>query len=110
MNWLTLGLILSKMTAGANPHLKPVNIAAKVEAPMDEKARAATLGLLEQLEREHPGESQERLFKRYRKRLTADPALREAAMRGVFALLCDGLLDDLLREGKEVSPELKKPH
>lgn len=92
------------------PRLKPVNIAAKGEAPMDEKARAATLGMLEQLKREHPGESQEQLFKRYKKRLVADPALREDAMRGAFDLLCDQQLDDLVREGKEVPPWLKKPH
>ena len=34
---------------------------------MDEKARAATLGLLEQLERNHPGESEKQIFERYRK-------------------------------------------
>ena len=78
---------------------------------MDEKtARANILGLIEQLEREHPGESQEQLFKRYEERLAADPVLREAAMVGAFNLLCDELLDGMVREGKEVPPGLKKPH
>jgi hypothetical protein len=77
---------------------------------MDEKARAATLDLIAQLEREHPGESQEQLFERYQKLIVADPALREAAMRGAFDLLRDQMLDDLVREGKEVPPGLKKPH
>jgi hypothetical protein len=31
-------------------------------------------------------------------------------MLGAFDLLCDQLLDDLVREGKEVPPGLKKPH
>ena len=77
---------------------------------MDEKARAATLGLLEQLQREHPDDSQEQLFKRYQQRLVADPALREAAMRGALELLNDELFDELVREGKEVPPGLRKPH
>ena len=77
---------------------------------MDEKARAATFGLIEQLEREHPGESQEQLFKRYQERLAADPVLREAAVLGAFDLLCDKTLDGWVHEGKEVPPGLKKPH
>jgi hypothetical protein len=72
---------------------------------MDEKARAATLGLIEQLEREHPGESQEQIFKRYRELIAADPVLREAAMWGVFELLCDQL-----REDREGPPGPRKPH
>jgi hypothetical protein len=77
---------------------------------MDKNARAVTLGLIEQLEREHPGESHDQLFKRYQERLAADPVLREVAMLGAFDLLCDQLLDDLMREGKEVPPGLRKPH
>ena len=73
---------------------------------MDEKARAATLGLLEQLQREHPDDSQEQLFKRYQQRLVADPVLREAAMWGTFELLCDQLRAE--REG--LPPGLRKPH
>jgi hypothetical protein len=77
---------------------------------MDEKTRGATLGLIEQLEREHPNERQEQLFKRYQQRLAADPVLRESAMLGAFELLRDQLLDELVREGREVPPGLKKPH
>jgi hypothetical protein len=53
-------------------------------AAMDEKARAATLRLKRQLEREHPGESQEQLFKRYQERLAAYPVLRAASMLESF--------------------------
>jgi hypothetical protein len=77
---------------------------------MDEKARAATLGLIEQLEREHPGESLDQLFKRYEKRLAADPVLRGSATLGALELLRDQLLDELVREGREVPPALRKPH
>ena len=59
---------------------------------MDEKARAATLGLLEQLERDHPGESEEQIFERYRKALVADPELMKAAIRGAFELHYHDLL------------------
>jgi len=79
-----------------------VNIIAKWEEPMDEKARAATLDLIKQLKRDHPNDSLEQLFKRYQDR--GDPAQREAAMRGAL------LLDELVREGKEVPPGLRKPH
>jgi hypothetical protein len=71
---------------------------------MDEKARAATLDLIEQLKRDHPNDSLEQLFKRYQDRQRGDPAKREAAMRGAL------LLDELVREGKEVPPGLRKPH
>jgi len=77
---------------------------------MDWKAQAATLDLIKQLEREYPAESREQLFERYQKRLADDPVLREAAMRGAFELLEDDLLDELVRDGKEVPPGLRKPH
>lgn len=79
--------------------------------PMDEKAPgAAALDLIEELQREHPGESARQLFKRFEERLAADPVLRESAAARAFHLLCDELLDDLVREGKEVPPWLRKPH
>jgi hypothetical protein len=79
--------------------------------PIDKKAaRAATFGLIEQLKHDHPGESEGQLFKRYEERLAADPVLREAAIVGAFHMLCDELLDDFVREGKEVPPGLRKPH
>jgi hypothetical protein len=59
---------------------------------MDAKANAATLGLLEQLELDYPGESQEQIFERYRKALGADPELMKAAIRGVFELHYHNLL------------------
>jgi hypothetical protein len=59
---------------------------------MDEKASAATLGLLEQLERDHPGESEEQIFERYRRALVADPELMKAAIRGAFELQYHDLL------------------
>ena len=77
---------------------------------MDEKANAATLDLIEQLKRDHPKDSVERLFKRYQQRLAADPTLRQPAMRGAFELLCNDLLDDLVRGGKEVPRVLRKAH
>ena len=69
---------------------------------MDEKARAATLDLIEQLKRDHPNDSLEQLLKRYLDRLVADQT--EVAMRGAL------LLDELMREGKEVPPGLRKQH
>jgi hypothetical protein len=72
---------------------------------MDEKARAATLDLIEQLKREHLNDSLEQLFKRYQDRQRGDSVKREAAMRGAL------LLDELVRESKEVPPGLsKRPH
>jgi hypothetical protein len=61
---------------------------------MDEKARAATLGLIEQLELDHPGENQEQIFERYRKALVADPELMKAAIRGAFELHYHELLTE----------------
>ena len=77
---------------------------------MDEKAKAATFGLIEQLKRDHPDESEDQRFKRYQKRLAADPDLLQDAMRGAFQLLNNEMLDKLVREGKEAAPELRKPH
>jgi hypothetical protein len=79
-------------------------------AKLKAAARAATIGLLEQLKHDHPKDTEEQLFKRYQKRLAADPVLREAALYGAFEMLCDGMLDDLVREGKEVPAALKKPN
>jgi len=73
-------------------------------------ARAATTGLIEQLKHDYPGDTEEQLFNRYQKCLAADPVLREAASYGAFEMLCDGLLDDLVRDGKEVPTALKKPN
>jgi hypothetical protein len=64
---------------------------------MDEKARAATFGLLEQPERDHPDESQEQISDRYRKALVADPELMKAAVRAVVELHYHDLL---LQEGR----------
>jgi hypothetical protein len=73
---------------------------------MDEKANAATLGLIEQLETEHPGESQEQIFERYRKALVADPQLMKAAIRGVFELHYHDLLK---QQGRPPPTSSKKP-
>ncbi|MDR3486690.1 MAG: hypothetical protein P4M05_17535 [Bradyrhizobium sp.] len=77
---------------------------------MDEKAKAATFGLIEQLKRHHLDESEDQRLKRYQKRLAVDPDLLQEAMRGAFELLNNEMFDKLVREGKEVAPELRKPH
>jgi|HubBroStandDraft_6_1064221.scaffolds.fasta_scaffold2207955_1 hypothetical protein len=64
---------------------------------MDEKGRAATFGLLEQLERDHPDESQEQISERYRKALVADPELMKATVRAVLGMRHHNLL--MPREG-----------
>lgn len=73
---------------------------------MDEKANAATLGLLEQLERDHPDETSEQIFERYRAALIADPELMKAAIRGAFELHYHELL---MQQGRE-PPGSEKPH
>jgi hypothetical protein len=73
---------------------------------MDEKAKAATLDLLEQLELDHPGESQEQIFERYRNALVADPELMTAAIRGVFELH----YHDLLIQQGRAPPTSSKTH
>jgi len=73
---------------------------------MDEKAKAATLGLLEQLELDHPDETKEQIFERYRKALVADPELMKAAIRGVFELH----YHDLLMEQGRAPPTSSEKH
>jgi hypothetical protein len=73
---------------------------------MDEKAKAATFCLLEQLELDHPGENQEQIFERYRKALVADPELMKAAIRGVFELH----YHDLLMQQGRTPPMSNKKH
>ena len=52
---------------------------------MDEKAKAATFGLMDQLRLlRHPFETEKQIMKRYGERLVADPELMEDAMRGAF--------------------------
>ncbi|MGA7070213.1 hypothetical protein [Bradyrhizobium sp.] len=74
---------------------------------MDEKAKAATFGLMDQLRLEHPFETEKQIMKRYGERLVADPELMEDAMRGAFEL-ARNLEPD--QEGEEVAPDTWKPH
>jgi hypothetical protein len=53
---------------------------------MDEKARAASFGLIDQLRLEHPFETEKQIMKRYGERLVADPELMADAMRGFLEL------------------------
>jgi hypothetical protein len=75
---------------------------------MDEKARAATLGLIDQLRLEHPFETEKQIMKRYGERLVAEPDLMEDAMRGIGELAHDLELNE--SEGEEVPSDLRKPH
>lgn len=72
---------------------------------MDEKAKAATIGLIDQLRLEHPFETEKQIMKRYGERLVADPELMEDAMRGMYELA-----SQLEQEGEGVPFDLGKPH
>jgi hypothetical protein len=71
---------------------------------MDEKARAASFGLIDQLRLEHP----KQIMKRYGERLVADPELMADAMRRFLELA--RRLDPDEREGEEASPDPWKPN
>jgi hypothetical protein len=75
---------------------------------MDEKAKAATSGLLEQLRLEHPFETEKQIMKRYGERLVAEPDLMDDALRGIVELARDLELNE--SEGEEVPYGLRKPH
>ena len=77
---------------------------------MDEKARAATWALIEQLEREHPDETIDQIFDRYRARLAADADLRDDALRGVLELVRNEMIDKFFEKRKKAPPGLRKPH
>lgn len=77
---------------------------------MDEKARAATWDLIDQLEREHPDETADQIFERYRARLAADADLRDDALRGVLELVRNEMVDKFFEKRKKVPPRVKKPH
>lgn len=77
---------------------------------MDEKARAATLGLIDQLEREHPDETIDQIFERYRARLAADGDVRDDALRGVLELVRNEMIDKFFELRRKPPPGVKKPH
>ena len=76
--------------------------------PMDPKT--IIRALIAELKREHPDETLDQLFEHYQKRLARDPVLREAATLGAFNMVSDEIRNHLVREGKELPPELTKPH
>lgn len=75
---------------------------------MDEKARAAAFGLIDQLRLEHPFETERQIMKRYGERLVSDPELMADAMRGFLELARH--LDPDEQEGEEAPLDPWKPH
>ncbi len=75
---------------------------------MDEQAKAASFGLIDELRLEHPFETEMQIMKRYCERLVANPELMVDAMRGYLELAHQ--LDPDQQEGDEAQPDPWKPN